>query len=320
MPDVLPTRTPADDQALVDDVDEPMRAHFQPEAAPRPDVAIGNELHLRLWRHPAPRKPRLLFLHGYLDTGRSWDAVCARLDGAFDCTALTWRGHGESERVGRGGSAHLMDHLKDLTGVVLRAAEDGRPYDGIVAHSMGANIALMWAGAFSEHDVDLLLVDGLGPPAEPAADQPERWHTLLSAVGKHKPFRPAARVADAVDRLCKLNPKLTHQGAARMLRHALVPVDDGFAFPFDGRLRGVTPVRFEETTWTACCRRVRGRVHVIRADNGYVPDDTDERVSSRLAALRASIETLADAGHHLHVDAPDVLADRIRGFFGGGDA
>ena len=85
-------------------------------ASPVARVVEANGLKLRLWDH-ARSGPIVLFVHGYLDTGRSFDAVADDL-AEFRVLALDLRGHGQSERVGAGGSYHLLDHLKDLA-VVL---------------------------------------------------------------------------------------------------------------------------------------------------------------------------------------------------------
>ena len=108
------------------------------ERAGTVDLDVGPGL--RLWDHGGDA-PVVLFLHGYLDTGRSYDDLCSALEGDARCVCLDWRGHGFSGRAGPGGSYHLLDHLKDLSRVFDLLADGGvdglgRP-DALVAHSMG---------------------------------------------------------------------------------------------------------------------------------------------------------------------------------------
>ncbi|MCP4500788.1 MAG: alpha/beta hydrolase [Deltaproteobacteria bacterium] len=290
-------------QDLASDKD---RLLLQEEASPDPITTRGHGLQLRLWKHFG-EGDRVLFLHGYLDTGRSWDAVCASLSKSMRCSALDWRGHGQSEEAGRGASHHLQDHLKDLHGVVTEAQEIEDPFAMIVAHSMGANLALMYAAAFPEHVPRLLLVDGCGPPSEAPEDQPGRWRNLLLQGNREHAFRPVKDANEAIERLLRFNGGLTRQGAARMVRHALFPSSDGFLFPFSGRLRGPTPVRFPEETWLSACARISGKVVLLRAEFGYVPEG--EPMTSRMSAMNAMLEQIAGAHHHLHVDRPQLIAD-----------
>src|SRR4051812_12935645 len=114
-------------------------------AEPVPRVVEANGLKLRLWDH-ARAGPVVLFVHGYLDTGRSFDAVADALV-HVRCLALDMRGHGQSDRVGPGGSYHLLDHLKDLAVVLDTLEKKGERVDALVAHSMGGNVAYLLAGA-----------------------------------------------------------------------------------------------------------------------------------------------------------------------------
>lgn len=271
----------------------------------------ARDLRLRLWDHGG-EGPTALFLHGYLDTGRSFDAVAERLGSDVRSLCLDWRGHGESAEVGAGGSYHLLDHMKDLSHVIDALADIGQMPEIVVAHSMGGNVSLLFAGALPERCKRLLLVDALGAPSEAPEEQPERLASVLRATREVRPFQAFASVDDAVARLRGMNPGLSEEGARRMAEPALRRGQDGLLrFPFDARLKGPTPVRWPEAMWLALCRRVTARVKVLRAEQGYLPDD--DIVAARLTALRADVETVADAPHHIHVERPDALAESIRG-------
>jgi pimeloyl-ACP methyl ester carboxylesterase len=177
---------------------------------------------------------------------------------------------------------------------------------------MGGNIGLILAGALPDVVPRMLLLDAMGPPSEDPADQPDRLGRLLTSLERDRPFSTFATQDDALDRLQQYNRGLTREGARRMAEPVLRAGEDGrLTFGFDARLRGPTPVRYPEQMWRALCARVRCPVRVLRAENGYVPDG--EPVTSRLAAMAdASLRTLPDTGHHLHVDAPVIVADEVR--------
>jgi pimeloyl-ACP methyl ester carboxylesterase len=278
---------------------------------PLPRDLLARDLRLRLWDHGG-EGPTVLFVHGYLDSGRSFDAVAARLFGKARALCLDLRGHGESEWAGAGGSYHLLDHLKDLACVINALAAAGELPELVVAHSMGGNVALLLAGCLPDAVRRLLLVDTLGPPPEDPEEQPERLARALEAYLQVRPFGTFKNLDDAIERLRALNPGLSREGARRMAAPILRPSDvdpSRLCFPLDPRLKGPTPTRWPEAMWLALCARTRAPVRVLRAEHGYVPEG--ELAAGRLQALRGSLRTLPGEHHHLHVDAPDELAAEV---------
>jgi pimeloyl-ACP methyl ester carboxylesterase len=276
---------------------------------PVPRVIESQGLKLRLWDHGRPG-PVVLFVHGYLDTGRSFDAVAAELD-EMRCLAIDLRGHGQSDRVGAGGSYHLLDHLKDLAIVLDTLEKKGERVDILAAHSMGGNIAFLLAGAAPRLVSSLLLVDTCGAPPEDPTETPARLAELVKSVlADKRAFSTVASMDEAIDKICAQNPGLSKAGAARMVKHSMVDDHGRLAFPFDPRLRGPSPVRWPEAMWLAMCARMTMPVRVLRAADGYVPEG--ETTSLRLAAMKRSAMKTIPGGHHLHVEDPAAVAAAVR--------
>lgn len=271
-------------------------------------------LALRLWDHGPSPAPTVLFVHGYLDTGRSFDHLITHLEGDVRALCLDWRGHGESAWAPPGASYHPWDHAKDLTWTLHRLREEGVEVAAVVAHSMGGNIAMLTAGARPSLLPRLLLIDAFGPPAEPQSEQPERLGRMLHAMLSVKRFSAFDTWDGAVDRMLETNYRLTRDGARLMALHGVGPDPHDparFTFLFDPRLRGPTPFRFEESFWTALLSRIQAPMTLVRAGHGYVP--RSEVFDGRVAACRdLRLVELADDGHHLHVLRPDVVADEVR--------
>ena len=97
--------------------------------------------------HSGDGVPRVL-LHGYLDLARTFSRVLSSLaSGGRRVIALDFRGHGETERAPEGSYYHFADYLADVVGV-LDALDLRRAH--LVAHSMGATVATMLAGALPD--------------------------------------------------------------------------------------------------------------------------------------------------------------------------
>ena len=273
-----------------------------------------NGLALRLWRHraDAPGAPKVLFVHGYLDTGRSFDRLIARAQGGFEALCLDLRGHGASAWVGPGGNYHLLDYAKDLCHALLHLQAQGERVDAVVAHSMGGNVSMLLEGSWPGLVGRLLLLDAFGSPSEPPEDQPQRLGEALRAMMAVKPFKRLRSPQEMVARVLETNPGLSAEGAAWMVQHAWMEPEGEpgcVTFAFDPRLRGPTPQRWSEETWMALCARMACPVRLLRAEFGYVPAD-DPRLEARLAACRdAKMTTLPGTYHNLHVDrVEEVLA------------
>ncbi len=266
--------------------------------------------------------PPVLFVHGFLDTGRSWAGVANGVRDFCRPLALDWRGHGESGRATAGASYHQHDHLKDLTRLMdeltNQAAADGTPPPRtLVAHSMGASIALLYAGLVPDMLDHLIILDNLGGFAKDAVDNIDRWTEVLDAVRKpKKAFRVYATREEAATHVRQNNSKITVAGINRFLDGALAPAEngDGFEFQFDRELRGPNPLSFPESHWLELCKRVTANVHVLIPEFGFYPK-YEPHMANRLATLAHGESTyLKETSHHIHVDRPDAVARVLRQF------
>ena len=105
----------------------------------------GLRHHLREWG-PADAGPaRTLFmLHGWMDVSASFQFVVDALDPDWRVVAPDWRGFGLTERT-HGDCYWFPDYAADLEFIVEAVQGDAPAH--LVGHSMGGNVALMYAGA-----------------------------------------------------------------------------------------------------------------------------------------------------------------------------
>lgn len=264
---------------------------------------------LRLWDYGGGIQP-VLFLHGHLDTGRSFEGVVERLPETVRALTLDWRGHGESGLAPAGASYHALDHLKDLVQIIDRLGELDLHPAAVIGHSFGGIIATLLAGTLPDLCSRYLFIDVLGPLSETADEQPARLESVLSSIREpKKPFQTFPTKEAAIARVRFNNPGLTEAGAARMVEFATRRREDGqWGFLFDARLRGPTPVRYTEEMWLALCRRITAKVLVLGGSKGYL---------ERIPGMRKRLDTIADARlvmvpeahHHLHLDFPQDVAN-----------
>ena len=128
----------------------------------------GGDLTVGVWDAEDPAAPTILAIHGVTSSHLAWEFLAESLPGVR-IVAPDLRGRGRSNEIA--GPAGMAAHAADLDAV--SAAFDLGPVV-VVAHSMGAFVAVAFAARHPELVARLVLVDGglpLGAPAGLAPDQ-----------------------------------------------------------------------------------------------------------------------------------------------------
>jgi pimeloyl-ACP methyl ester carboxylesterase len=277
---------------------------------PRDRFIDANRLrhHLLEWSDSGPA---VLLLHGFLEHAHAWDFVAPRLAGAgFRVLALDWRGHGDTEWIGRGGYYHFPDYAADLAGVVR--ALGGRVT--LVGHSMGAGGAVLYAGTAPETVRALACIDALGPPDTDPGHVPQRYASWLADLDRTaaRP-RQVLTLDEATARIRERFPHFPVACAEHLALHGTRPENGGRVWKFDPLHQTTAPtpyyVRQARPFWERIACPV---LYVAGAESPYRLAPADE--AERLAALRAERVVLPGIGHHPHLEAPERLADLLVDF------
>ena len=129
-----------------------------------PEATVhGVRLHYE--RRGPPGAAALLFHHGYMSAGDTWDGVIDRLAGGYDCIALDARGCGESERTAGGHS--VEQYAADALAL---ASALGVERFTFVGHSLGGAIG-MWLALAEPARVERLVLVSSVPAAGVADDE-----------------------------------------------------------------------------------------------------------------------------------------------------
>ena len=147
-------------------------------------------LHYVDWGNPTA--PPLLLVHGGRDHCRNWDWVAEELRRDWHIIAPDLRGHGDSE-WSRTGTYTTAGYIYDLAQLIHQL---GTAPVTIVAHSLGGNIALRYAGLYPENVARLVAIEGLGPIAaqddRAAQEELPRPHAHLDRGAARPLGTPAA--------------------------------------------------------------------------------------------------------------------------------
>lgn len=259
------------------------------------------------WYHPGSGTP-LLALHGWLDNANSFAPLAHQ--GLSPMLALDFAGHGCSDHRPPGAATHFVDHVRDVERVAAKLTP--QPFD-LVGHSMGAGVAVLFAATFPERVRRLVLIEGLGPPATPGADAPAKLREAIDGMHglAHKQPPIYADFEEAVRARTRGFGGLSAASARLLCGRGLQPVADGWTWSTDARLRLRSSLRLTEEQVEGFVRGIRAPTLLIVGEQGMGGDGAFDH---RLDWLEQVELARLSGPHHLHMEAPEPVAEYIRKF------
>ncbi len=274
----------------------------------------GLRYHLRCWGDA--QSPKLFLLHGWMDVSASFQFLVDALRGPWRVIAPDWRGYGRSQWSGAD-SYWFPDYLGDLD-ELLRQLSPAEPAM-LVGHSMGGNVACLYAGVRADRVAKLVNLEGFGLRGNDASQAPGRYAEWLDDLAGPPRFRDYASFEALASRLQQGNPRLQRERALFLAEHWGAATPDGrVALRSDPAHKRVNPVLYRIEEAEACWRRVTApMLWVEGADSQSLKwlrlepaaYEARKRCFGTLAA-----RTIPDAGHMLHHDQPERLASAIEEF------
>lgn len=279
----------------------------------------GLHYHLRCWGDSADTGRTLVMLHGWMDVSASFQFVVDALGDGWRIIAPDWRGYGLSDRA-QADCYWFPDYLADLE-CVLDTITAGPVV--LVGHSMGGNVALLYAGIRPDRVRAVINLEGFGLRETHASRAPSRYAQWLDELKVGATIRDYANAAEVAARLMRNNPRLTAERAAFLAHHWAQPGPDGrWAVAGDPAHRIVNPTLYRLDEVLACWQRIRCPVLWVRAANTDVLRYVAETPAAAIAEVERrrghiqDVESLVvdDAGHMVHHDQPEQVARAITDF------
>ncbi|MBT0960675.1 alpha/beta fold hydrolase [Denitromonas iodatirespirans] len=273
----------------------------------------GLRMHCSLWGDADA--PLLLMLHGWGDAGASFQFVVDQLGQDWHVVAPDWRGFGRSEWAS--GGYWFPDYLGDLD--ALAAVLSPEAPLRLVGHSMGGNIACLYAGIRPGRVSRVVAIDAFGLADRPADEAPGRYEKWLGTLAQTPPWRRYDSFEALADRLRHRNPRLDGAKAAFLAEVLGRTCEDGrVTLSADPAHQRVNPVLYRRAEAEACWRRAQAPVMWIEPE-----DETLRRElgvdAAQIASAKACFSdfrehSIANAGHNLHHDVPNQIAALIEDF------
>jgi pimeloyl-ACP methyl ester carboxylesterase len=274
----------------------------------------GLRYHVREWGRDGA--PELLLLHGWMDVSASFQFVVDALAQEWHVCAPDWRGYGLTS-WSPADCYWFPDYLADLD-YLIDALSPIQPVR-LVGHSMGGNVALMYAGIRPERVAAVVNLEGFGLKDTTPQMAPERYARWIDALKAGATLRDYGSLTEVADRLRRNNARLSPEAAMFLAAHWSQPTAQGrFRVAGDPSHRIVNPVLYRWKEVAACHARITCPVLWVQAAHTdahkWVGDPAElDRRSALLRNVECAI--VEDAGHMLHHDQPAAVAALIERFF-----
>jgi pimeloyl-ACP methyl ester carboxylesterase len=290
--------------------------------ARRPDVSrrvSSHGVNLAVYEWGDPTAPPLFCAHGGLDFAATFDLMAPIIaDAGWRVVSWDQRGHGDSDRAALyAWDADTRDALAVIDSITRAPA-------AVLGHSKGGSLVMQLADALPHRVSHVINLDGL-PSKRPAPDIPnhdrsrmlatelEGWldHRRAAAGAERKP----GTLDELATRRARLNPRLAH-GWLRYIASIGAREDaDGWRWKLDPSMRfgGFGPWRPEWTMYrmAGLGMPVLGVLGLAPEEMGWGTDPDDVRP---WLPRHARFVPLADTGHFVHIERPDVVADLVLDF------
>jgi pimeloyl-ACP methyl ester carboxylesterase len=286
-------------------------------------VPIRNlQYHVQVWGEPSPDKTPLVMVHGWMDVAASYQFVVDAFSQDHYIIAPDWRGYGKTE-AGGADNFWFPDYLADLDFLLDHYAPNQQV--NLVGHSLGGNVVMIYAGVRPERIRRLVNLEGFGMPATTPDQAPGRYAKWMDELKKlHqgemdlKAYDTSAGVAR---RLMKTNPRLGADKANWLATHWANENAEGkwaiLGQPAH-KISNAQLYRVEEVL--ALYQRISMPVLAVEASDNSLDmwwngKFTLAQYHERIKAVpNVEIGRIENAGHMMHHDQPEVLAEMIERF------
>jgi pimeloyl-ACP methyl ester carboxylesterase len=248
-----------------------------------------------------PDMPPVLALHGWLDNAASFNELAPLLENHY-VLALDLTGHGRSSHRSADASYQIWDDLPQILGVVDQLGWDSF---ALMGHSRGAIIASLFSCARPERVSHLVLLDALMPKAVPEQEFASQLSQFLDE--RIEMMNRTNKLLKSIDQgvLMRIGKGLGRLGAEHIASRSLQPIEGGYQWTNDFRLRGASAVKLSAAQISAALQGIKAPVLLMMGKEGHGQyDRMAEQAEQEISNVRfAAVE----GRHHFHLEG-DVRA------------
>ncbi len=285
-------------------------------------VPIRNlQYHVRTWGTRKAGQLPLVMVHGWMDVSASFQFVVDALKEDRYIVAPDWRGYGKTA-VPSTDNYWIPDYLADLD-FLLDWLDS--PQVDLLGHSLGGNVVMLYSGIKPERIHRLINLEGFGMPRtkpENAGKRYVQWMGELKKMNKGELNLASYDSADGVARrLMKTNKRISEDKAQWLARQwAEENVNGKWDILGDAAHKVVNANLYQVDEALSLYAQITAPLLAVEAADNELGKWWGDKFTlaeyhERLKSVpNCRIEAVADAGHMMHHDQPEILAEMIEAF------
>lgn len=285
---------------------------YRPQRVVRHETLDARGLTFHVYRWPGSDPAPLVLLHGWGDSGETFQFLVDCFTADRTCIAIDLRGFGRTQRPADG--YWFPDYLADLDAWLDQLAPDA-PVD-LLGHSMGGNVAMLYAGVRPRRIRRLVSLEGFGLRPTSPDQAPARYAQWLDEVKHGSEFNVYDSYEQLVRVLARRNPRTPDDRLDFIARSwARSRADGKIELRADPRHKRVNPVLYSREQAEACWRAIEAPLLCVLGGKSELMKRMGDEQQLRALLGTASITTIEDAGHMMHHERPREVAAAIENFF-----
>lgn len=290
---------------------------YSPRRVAQHETLQLRDLQFHIHRWPGKNPDPIVLLHGWGDTGETFQFVVDCLPDDYTLVAIDQRGFGRTQWPQDG--YWFPDYLADLD-AWLSVISPAAPVT-LIGHSMGGNVASLYAGIRPERVKHCINLEGFGLAAANSDEAPDRYRQWLDEVQAGAQFASFAlypdydRLAESLTRRHKHLPRERADFIARAW--ARENAQGRIELRADPRHKRVNPYLYRRDESRACWRRITAPVLFVAAEESEHyrrVRDVFTQESLRQDFKDVQFVKVHAAGHMLHLEQPGRVAELIANF------
>jgi len=229
----------------------------------------------------------VLILHGLFGSGSNWKTIAKQLADKFKVLIVDLRNHGNSDHADSMSYKEMADDVSNLFDTI------GLDKANIISHSMGGKTAMVLALNYPSLIKRLLIVD-IAP-----VDYTSDYHPLIAALDS----LPLDKLTNLNEASELLRESIPEHGLRQFLLQNLVRDSVGFRWRINLPVIKSYLKEIISFPQDITINPFQGPVRFLAGSNSdYIQSEHHDKIDKLFP--KATIHSVKDAGHWLHVDQP----------------
>ena len=267
--------------------------------------------HFRVWGEE--NDPILFYLHGWADTGSTFQFVVDALKSNWRVIAPDLRGFGKSQHIRS--NYWFPDYLADLDEMIQFFSAD-KPVT-LIGHSMGANIASLYAGIAPEKVSHLINIEGFGLKESNPNNAPNNYRRWIEQQKQVPVFQSYSSFEELTPRILKRSPNMAPDRALFVAQEWTETTEELINLRVDPYHKLPNAVQYRRNEAEACWRKITASTLLIFGEKTNFKEEMQLLMSidDENASFHDAVsECIPNVGHMIHFEAPEMLAQIIEEF------